>query len=124
MIEKNIRKKPALGKIILAIFIFFIIFTSYILYKIFTAPEGAKEANIFTQIKHFITSPNKKLNGENEDRINILLMGVGGGSHEGPYLTDTMMVVSIQPSTNSVGILSIPRDLYVTIPEAGNGKIN
>lgn len=32
------------------------------------------------------------------------------------YRTDTMMLVSIDPTTNSIGILSIPRDLYVQVP--------
>ncbi len=32
------------------------------------------------------------------------------------YRTDTMMLVSIDPTTGSIGILSIPRDLYVQVP--------
>jgi len=32
------------------------------------------------------------------------------------YRTDTMMLVSIDPETSSIGILSIPRDLYVQVP--------
>jgi len=122
--QKNTRKKPSLGKIFLAIFVFFALITTYVLFKIFTAPDNEKEGGIFTQIKHLIMSSDKSLAGESSDRINILLMGVGGGSHEGPYLTDTMMLVSIKPSTNQVGMLSIPRDLYVRIPNFGEGKIN
>lgn len=114
-----------LGKIILAIFIFFVFFTAYIFYKIYTAPESEEgEWSIFTQIKYLIMSPDKKLSGEADDRINLLLLGVGGGQHEGPYLTDTIIVASIKPSTRQVGIISIPRDLYVTIPGFGQGKIN
>lgn len=32
------------------------------------------------------------------------------------YRTDTMMVVSIDPQTQSIGVLSLPRDLYVQVP--------
>ena len=32
------------------------------------------------------------------------------------YRTDTMMLVSIDPESNDIGVLSIPRDLYVQIP--------
>lgn len=123
-VQKNVRKKSILGKIFLAIFILFAIFTAYIFYKIYTAPESEKDGGIFTQIKQLIMSSDKKLEGESQDRVNILVMGVGGGTHEGPYLTDTLIVVSIQPSTKRVGMLSIPRDLYVPIPGFGEGKIN
>src|SRR5690606_9943038 len=30
--------------------------------------------------------------------------------------TDTMMLVSVNPDTNELGILSIPRDLYFDVP--------
>ena len=32
------------------------------------------------------------------------------------YRTDTMMLVSLDPNTNQIGVLSIPRDLFVQIP--------
>jgi len=38
--------------------------------------------------------------------INILLLGYGGGSHEGGTLTDTMMVVSINPTTKAATFIS------------------
>ncbi len=43
------------------------------------------------------------------DKINILLTGVGGGGHEGPELTDTVILASVQYRTNSVTLLSLPR---------------
>lgn len=48
-----------------------------------------------------------------EGTVNILLMGIGGAKHEGPNLTDTVMVARIDPETNSVSLVSIPRDLWV-----------
>ena len=79
---------------------------------------------IFGQMRHFILSADRSLAGENADRINILLMGMGGEGHEGPNLTDTLMMVSVKPSTNQVALLSIPRDLLIPIPGQGWRKIN
>jgi LCP family protein required for cell wall assembly len=65
------------------------------------------------------------LRGIDQDRINILMLGVAGKGKPGQNLTDTIMIASINPKTNQVALLSIPRDLYVTIP--GNNaamKIN
>ncbi|HEY3141362.1 MAG TPA: LCP family protein [Acidimicrobiales bacterium] len=39
-------------------------------------------------------------------------------------LTDTIMVVRVDPSSQQVAILSLPRDLWVPYPTGGNGKIN
>jgi polyisoprenyl-teichoic acid--peptidoglycan teichoic acid transferase len=59
-----------------------------------------------------------KLKGEGDGRVNILLLGVGGGKHAGANLSDTIMVVSINPQNKDVAMLSIPRDLYVKMPKA------
>lgn len=61
---------------------------------------------------------------DDDDRINIVLMGIGGAGHEGPELTDTIIFASLKPSTDQVSMLSIPRDLLVPIPGYGNRKIN
>ena len=66
----------------------------------------------------------QQLKGEREDRINILLIGIGGKNHPGGTLADTIQVVSIAPRRKQIAILSIPRDLQVVIPGAGTNKIN
>ncbi len=51
-------------------------------------------------------------------RFNVLLMGIDrrpGESGIG-YRSDTMMLASFDPVARRVGILSIPRDLYVPVP--------
>lgn len=65
-----------------------------------------------------------QLKGEAEGRINILLLGVGGKNHPGGTLADTIQIVSINTKTKQVGVLSLPRDLRVTIPGVGTNKIN
>jgi LCP family protein required for cell wall assembly len=52
-----------------------------------------------------------------EDRLNILLLGLRGeGDPNGGLLTDSIMVVSIKLSTGQVALISIPRDLYISVP--------
>lgn len=55
------------------------------------------------------------------DRINILLLGTGGQGHDGPDLTDTIMLASIDKDGDDTVLISIPRDLWAPSLEA---KIN
>ena len=54
-------------------------------------------------------------------RINILLLGYGGDENDSPYLTDSMMVASIDPAAKRVALLSVPRDLWVGIDAFSDG---
>lgn len=45
-------------------------------------------------------------------RTNILLLGTGGAGHEGPDLTDTMILASIAKDGADLVLISIPRDLW------------
>lgn len=75
------------------------------------------EKSILGQLKDLLFSSHQALAGETDNRINVLLMAIGGEGHSGENLADTIMVVSIRPSDNSVALLSIPRDLYVQVPD-------
>jgi LCP family protein required for cell wall assembly len=44
-------------------------------------------------------------------QVNILLLGMGGYENDAPYLTDSIMAVTIDPTSNRVMLASIPRDL-------------
>lgn len=55
------------------------------------------------------------------DRTNIALLGVGGQGHEGGELTDSILVASIYHPTDSISLISIPRDAWV---EELKSKIN
>ncbi|MFN2462449.1 MAG: LCP family protein [Candidatus Dormibacteria bacterium] len=63
------------------------------------------------------------------ERVNILMLGYGGGTHDGAYLSDSMMMISVQ-GTDRAALTSIPRDTYVKIKatfadrSAYEGKIN
>lgn len=48
-----------------------------------------------------------------DGRVNVLLLGISGGAHDGANLTDTIMVASYNLKTNQVYLISIPRDLWL-----------
>jgi len=83
-----------------------------------------KKFGIFSSVKNLLFHSGEMVEGQKEDRINILLLGIGGNGHEGPYLSDTNIIVSIKPSTREVAMISIPRDLGVKIADKGINKIN
>lgn len=59
------------------------------------------------------------------DLMNILLLGTDEElTNDGFRRTDTMIVVSINRSTGSVSMLSLPRDLFVYIPAWGMQRLN
>ncbi len=80
--------------------------------------------SIFYRVGQLFVADERKLQGEDSGMVNILLMGVGGPGHEGPNLTDTMIVASIRPTTSEVILTSIPRDYFVTVPNHGYNKVN
>lgn len=53
-------------------------------------------------------------------RVAVLLLGIDQRmTEEGPWRTDTMILLTIDPVTKRGGMLSIPRDLWVEIPDYG-----
>ncbi|MDD5084136.1 MAG: LCP family protein [Candidatus Moranbacteria bacterium] len=57
------------------------------------------------------------LKGAADGRTNILLLGRAGEHHSGRDLTDTIIVMSIDTNTDKIALLSLPRDLYVKVPD-------
>jgi LCP family protein required for cell wall assembly len=59
-------------------------------------------------------------------RVTILLLGIDRRKieTERAYRTDSMMVLSVDPVAKTAAILSIPRDLWVDIPDFGADTIN
>jgi LCP family protein required for cell wall assembly len=60
------------------------------------------------------------------ERFTVLLMGMDKrpGEFGAAFRTDTMILISLDPKTNQVGMLSIPRDLFVDVPGYGLQSIN
>lgn len=69
-----------------------------------------------------------------ENRFDVLVMGIRGpeeADDTGRWLTDTMLLISINKTTGKTAMISIPRDIYLDmdVPEFENkfhltGKIN
>jgi LCP family protein required for cell wall assembly len=60
-------------------------------------------------------------------RITVLLMGIDQRrdmGYETAYRTDTMILAQVDPVRKTIGVLSIPRDLFVTIPGYESARIN
>ncbi len=83
-----------------------------------------KNIGVLQTVRNFIFHSENVLDGQQDDRINVLLLGIGGAGHDGPYLSDTNIILSIKPSTKEVAMISIPRDLGVNIDTHGIRKIN
>ncbi|MFC7751598.1 LCP family protein [Paenibacillus thermoaerophilus] len=60
---------------------------------------------------------------ENTDQINILLLG-GDSRNSEIQSSDSIIIVSIDPATKKVKLLSILRDTYVKIPGYGEDRIS
>jgi polyisoprenyl-teichoic acid--peptidoglycan teichoic acid transferase len=50
------------------------------------------------------------------DRENILVMGYGSSGHDGAYLTDSLVVMSLMPQSHHTTLVSVPRDLWIQYP--------
>ena len=69
-----------------------------------SVPDGNSEAAVSVPAKQ-----------ASDPRYAFLLLGYGGGGHDGAYLTDSMMVVIVDPTKKSLSMLSIPRDAWVPL---------
>ncbi len=56
-----------------------------------------------------------------DDRVNILLLGLAGGNHDGATLTDSIIVASYSLKSHKVTMISVPRDLWL---EGISEKVN
>lgn len=99
------RRKPLYKRPIIPIAIFLIIL----------AVIGIRQVFNLNTLLNVVTPDELQLRtaAPKQERVNILLLGIGGGRHEGPNLTDTIIFTSIDPERNKATMISIPRDLWV-----------
>jgi LCP family protein required for cell wall assembly len=72
---------------------------------------------LLNSIAHSIPGVKDELKGEKDGRINVAILGMRGeGVVGGGTLADSIIVMSILPKENKVSMISVPRDLYVTVP--------
>jgi anionic cell wall polymer biosynthesis LytR-Cps2A-Psr (LCP) family protein len=70
----------------------------------------------------FAQSSPKPINEANPEKgiYNVLLLGYGGGGHDGSMLTDSIIVVHVDTNSKKVSFISVPRDLWIP----GGRKVN
>jgi LCP family protein required for cell wall assembly len=87
--------------------------------------ENPSKVEIISQFKKILLASDNELRKNPNGETNILLLGVPGTKHNGENLTDTIIVLTISSDQKKVTINSVPRDLYVELPESQYwGKIN
>lgn len=97
-----------------------------ILYRVDAAAGQIIQPVVVSQIEPNTPgeAPVQLPNWDKQDRINILLIGIDQREEDESARTDTMIIVSIDPKAKTIGMLSLPRDLQVTIPGYGENKLN
>ena len=103
-------KRYLIRKILLVLLLLVILFALYIGYNLL------KYRLIPLVLGHLKAKPKVGLTP--------LVLGIGDPGHAGENLSDTIMVVSIEPQSHKAALISIPRDLRVNIPGYGYAKIN
>ena len=132
---KKKRRFPIWARILTSIFLLLLLVTGglFTYYELYFAKPIADITNQQVQRSKGEEDPNQGRTGDilSGPRINILLLGSdtdqkfgtsAGGSTV--YLAQTDIVVTIDPTTKQVGMLSIPRDFYINIPGYGMGKLD
>lgn len=124
----NQRRGKKYNRFVIKAFIFIIILSTLFFANIMFSRDSLLtnfgRMSFWQGVAKVVVGKDNILKGEINDRINILILGMGGAEHEGPYLTDTIILASIKPSTKQIALLSIPRDLYVPVPGHEWRKIN
>ena len=134
VIQKKRRKRTIFKKIVALSIVFVFISGGYMAYKASSAFDKitGEENSI---VKSFImmlpfgnnffqilpieeeASTIDKLKNNELDRLNVAILGIRGADDpNGGLLTDTIMIISIEPKTRRTALISIPRDLYVNVP--------
>lgn len=122
------------GIVLIVFLVGIIAYFSFLIYKV---DSVGKRINLYEEnensggsflktARSFASSEaEKKLRGYSRERINILLLGTAGKGKPGQNLTDTLIVLSVNPKSGQAALFSLPRDLYVEVPFLNFGsKIN
>lgn len=120
--KKRHRKKKIAA--ISATIVFLIMSALFSSYKFFYwSREVNTQTGFFRTLSRLILSPDR-IFARDKNQINVLILGIGGAGHEGPNLTDTMLITSLNRKEKKAAMISIPRDLLVDTNRFGKQKIN
>jgi LCP family protein required for cell wall assembly len=116
----RLRSKLSIKKIILLVILVFVIIGALLGGKFLYNAHKIFGGSILDVLQ------TTKLKGEDNGRVNILLAGnsADDSGHDGAALTDSILILSVDTKNNKAFMLSVPRDLYVKVANAGHSKIN
>ncbi|MDN5276000.1 MAG: hypothetical protein JWN33_649 [Candidatus Saccharibacteria bacterium] len=120
--HSNTRRAVKWASILLVIFL--ILAGAYVAWRVVFASGNIFKGNILDLVQ------NQPLKEDANGRSNFLILGTSEDDpgHEAGFLTDSMMVMSIDQDKKDVFMVSIPRDLYVDYgmdcAPGSAGKIN
>lgn len=122
--HKHLRRRKIIKRVILSLVIIVGVILGYIGIKAFLASNNIFQGDLLGLVS------SDPLQEDANGRSNILVFGTSEDDegHEAPYLTDSLMVISLNQHDNTAAMFSIPRDLWVdydTACVAGyQGRIN
>lgn len=122
--DTKLKKRRITKWVIIAIISILVLVGGWVAFKTLRASGNVLKGNIFGLVQ------SQPLKTDANGRSNILILGTSEDDpgHGGAFLTDSMMVVSIDQKNKTASMFSIPRDLYVKYGMACNsgyqGKIN
>ncbi|GIW62525.1 MAG: hypothetical protein KatS3mg090_0351 [Patescibacteria group bacterium] len=103
----------------LVVFFIVILTLSYFVYRLLSFYNKAYKGSN----SNFVQVLNQPPQKQEKQIFNILLLGYGGPGHDGAYLTDTIILAHIDKVKKQIILISIPRDLLVTVPHKQYGFI-
>src|SRR5690625_712657 len=106
----------------LGIFIAFVLLFGFLIYTKISNTFTTMHDPLKRDVEQERQKDLKKLFKENKS-LNVLLLGVDERPGD-KGRSDTIIFMSLNPKTESMAMLSIPRDTYVNIPGHGKDKIN
>ncbi len=118
------KRRKKISTYVIAAIVLSLVFSGKVIMSSQSTADWLSDKGFFGKLKHLVPGSDKNLAGEEDDRINILLLGMGGEGHDGAYLADTIIIASLKPSTKQVSMVSIPRDLTVPMGDGSWRKVN
>ena len=122
--DTKLKKRRVTKWVIIAIIVLVVVVGGWLAYKTLQASGNIFKGNILGLVQ------SQPLKTDANGRSNILVLGTSEDDpgHGGAFLTDSMMIISIDQMNKNASMFSIPRDLYVQYGMACNsgyqGKIN
>lgn len=122
---KGTNKKRVLVSIMIGFLVLVFTLATFVFYKLYVTGNSIFSGKILDAV-----IKNQPLQTDKNGRANFLIIGTSEDDvgHSGAMLTDSIMVVSVDPATYKGNTISIPRDLWVQYEPGcilGNqGKIN